>query len=365
MPRRSSPRFLGVLALAGALGTACGGGDATGAAGGGAPPPVAVEVSVLTPRVVEDATEFVATLRSRRSTEIRPQVDGPITRVFVKSGDRVGAGTPLMQIDPSRQSAAASSSRAERAAQEASVRFARDQFARSKGLFEVGAISRQEYEQAEWAVKNAEATLESLKAREQEEGVQLRYYRVTAPTAGVVGDIPVRVGDRVTTSTVLTTIDQNVGLEAYILVPVERAPAIRVGLPVVIVTDRGEELTRTTVSFISPQVDDRTQTVLVKAQVPPDRGFRTEQFVRARVVWRAQPTLTVPAVAVARISGQHFAYVAEPAGKGYVAKQRAVRLGQLTGNDYVVVDGLREGERLIVSGIQKLADGAPITAKTL
>jgi RND family efflux transporter MFP subunit len=363
MPRRSFLAVLSLCALAGALGAGCGRGDATSAPGAGGPPPAAVQVAVLTPKVVEDATEFVATLRSRRSTEIRPQVEGPITRIFVKSGDRVGAGTPLAQIDPSRQSASASSSRAARMAQEASVRFARDQFARSKDLFAVGAISRQEYEQAEWAVRNAEATLESLKAQEQEEGVQLRYYRVSAPTAGVVGDIPVRVGDRVTTSTLLTTIDQNIGLEAYILVPVERAPLVRVGLPVVIVDDRGKELARTAVSFISPQVDDRTQTVLVKAQVQPDRGFRNEQFVRARVVWRAEPTLTVPAVAVARISGQHFAYVAEAAGKGQVARQRAVRLGQLTGNDYVVVEGLREGERLIVSGIQKLADGAPVDPK--
>ena len=350
--------------LAAALGAACGRGDATSGPGAGAAlPPASVEVSVLTPRVVEDTTEFVATLRSRRSTEIRPQVEGPITRVFVKSGDRVGAGTPLVQIDPSRQSAAASSTRASRVAQEASVRFARDQFVRSKDLFSAGAISRQEYEQAEWAVRNAEATLESMKAREEEESVQLRYYRVTAPTAGIVGDIPVRVGDRVTTSTLLTTIDQNVGLEAYILVPVERAPSLRPGLPVVIVTDRGEELARSAVSFISPQVDDRTQTVLVKAAVPADRGFRNEQFVRARIVWRAAPTLTVPAVAVSRISGQHFAFVAEPAGKGFVAKQRAVKLGALTGNDYVVVEGLREGERLVISGVQRLADGAPIAPK--
>lgn len=361
MPRRSIRYAFALFVLAIAASASCGRGGATGAATGGAPPPTTVGVAVLAPKLVEDTSAFVATLRSRRSTQIRPQVEGPITRVFVKSGDRVSAGTPLVQIDPSRQAAAAASSGAARVAQEASVRFARDQFARSRDLFAVGAISRQEYEQAEWAVRNAEATLDSLKAREQEERVQLRYYRVTAPTVGIVGDIPVRVGDRVTTSTLLTTIDQNVGLEAYVLVPVERAPSVRVGLPVVIVDDRAQELARSTVSFVSPQVDDRTQTVLVKAPVPADRGFRNEQFVRARVVWRSEPVLTVPAVAVVRIGGQHFAYVAERSGNGYVARQRAVRLGAMTGNDYVVVHGLRQGEQLIVSGIQKLVDGAPIT----
>ena len=73
--------------------------------------------------------------------------------------------------------------------------------------------------------------------------------------------------------------------------------------------------------------------------------------------------LTVPAVAVTRINGQYFAFVAEPAGKGFVAHQRSVKLGDLVGNDYIVVDGLKAGERLIVSGVQKIGEGAPVQPK--
>ncbi|HEX6211259.1 MAG TPA: efflux RND transporter periplasmic adaptor subunit, partial [Methylomirabilota bacterium] len=323
-------------------------------------PPQPVGVQVLESRPVALTSEYVAVLRSRRSAEVRPQVEGIITRIMVKSGDRVAAGRPLLQIDASRQRAALESSQASRVAQEAAVQYAQQQFTRAQQLVEVGAISQQEFEQAQTSLDTAKASLEALKAQEQESRVELQYYQVTAPTSGVIGDIPVREGDRVTTSTVLTTVDQNAGLEAYIHVPIERAPDVRVGLPVQLVDTEGRVLAETAVDFISPNVDDRTQSLLVKAQVGSGQGFRNEQFVRARLVWRDEPGLTVPAVSVARINGQYFAYVVEPADQGFVARQKAVQLGRLVGNDYVVEGGLQAGDRLIVSGIQRIGDGAPV-----
>ena len=356
------PRVLPVAA-AGVLATSlaavsCGGGSAQTGPAQAAPVPVGV--TVLEARPVARSSEYVAVLRSRRSAEVRPQVEGIITRILVKSGDRVAAGRPLLQIDASKQRATLESSEASRIAQEAAVQYAHQQFERARQLLEVGAISRQEFEQAQTNFDTAKASLGALKAREQESRVELQYYQVTAPTSGVVGDVPVRVGDRVTQSTVLTTVDQNAGLEAYIPVPIERAPEVRPGLPVQLVDAGGAVLAETTVDFVSPQVNDSTQSVLVKAQVPAGRGFRTEQFVRARVVWRDEPTLTVPAVAVARINGQYFAYLAEPQGEGFVARQKPVQLGELVGNDYLVTGGLTAGDRLIVSGIQKVGDGVPV-----
>jgi RND family efflux transporter MFP subunit len=309
---------------------------------------------------VDRATEYVATLRSRRSSEIRPQVDGIITRILVRSGDRVNAGAALVQIDPVKQEAAVSSDVASRAAQDARLKLARAELQRQQALYSQGLVSKQVLDQAQSAVETADASLGALKAQEQEGRVQLQYFRVTAPTDGIVGDIPVRIGDRVTTSSVLTTIDQNAGLEAYIYVPVERGPELKTGLPVRIVDDRGGVLANLKVDFVSPQVDDRTQSILVKAQVPSNQGFRTEQFVRARIVWSAQPTLTLPALSVARVNGQYFAWVAEAGEKGFVARQRPVKLGDLVGNDYVVLEGLKPGERVVTSGVQKLAEGVPI-----
>jgi multidrug efflux pump subunit AcrA (membrane-fusion protein) len=112
-------------------------------------------------------------------------------------------------------------------------------------------------------------------------------------------------------------------------------------------------------------VDDRTQAVLVKAAVPNGHGLRSEQFVRARLVWSNEPAITVPALSVARVASQYYAYVAEPGDDGLVARRRPVRLGTLAGNDYVVLEGLQPGERLIVSGIQKINDGVPVKPGSL
>jgi RND family efflux transporter MFP subunit len=192
--------------------------------------------------------------------------------------------------------------------------------------------------------------------------VALAYHTVTAPTAGVVGDIPVRVGDRVTRATTLTTIDQNQGLELYIGVPVREAANLAVGMAVHLVDDRGEVMATERLTFVSPSVDPATQSVLAKATLSSARGLRTEQFVRARIVWTKAPTLTVPIVALNRMGGQYFAYVAESAdGGAIVARQRMVEPGPVVGNDYIVRSGLEPGERLVVSGVQKIGDGAPLT----
>ncbi len=341
----------------------CGGsGPAAAGPPRGAAAPVTVVMAVLQPKPVDRTSEYVATLRSRQTSAISPQVEGIVTRILVRSGQRVAAGAALAQVDPLKQEASVSSNEATRAAQDAQLRLLREELQRQKALFDQGLVSRQTLDQANAAVDTAAASLKALQARERESRVELQYYRVTAPAAGVVGDIPVRVGDRVTTSTVITTISDNVGLEAYIYVPIERAQDLKVGQPVRLVSAQGEVLALTRVDFISPQVDDRTQGVLAKAQVPSDKGFRTEQFARAQIIWSSEPGLTVPVVAVTRINGQYFAYVAEPGDKGgYVARQRLVRLRPLTGAEYLIENGLKAGDRLIVSGIQKITDGAPVT----
>ena len=92
--------------------------------------------------------------------------------------------------------------------------------------------------------------------------------------------------------------------------------------------------------------------------------MRVQQFVRSRIVWRSVQSLTVPITAVVRISGQYFCFLAEPGGQGgLVAKQKPIDVGQVIGNDYVVRSGLKAGETLIVSGIQKIGDGAPVRAE--
>jgi RND family efflux transporter MFP subunit len=320
-----------------------------------------VEVLTLVEKPVEQSTEFVGTVKSRRSTTVQPQVEGFVTRILVASGDRVRPGTPLMLIDAGMQQAAVANLESQRAARQADLRYAQQQAARMKTLHEAGAASKAELEQAQTALSTSEAQLKAIEAQIREQRVTLGYYQVTSPTAGVVGDIPVRVGDSVTKSTALTTVDQGGGLEVYINVPVQEAQNLRVGLPVHLVDDRGASLSTERITFVAPSVDGATQSVLAKAAVEKAGFLRTEQFVRAQIVWTEAPALTVPLVALNRINGQFFAYVAEPGDKGAtVAHQRAVEPGPLVGNDYVVKSGLKPGDKLIVSGVQKIRDGSPV-----
>src|SRR6202007_1819443 len=125
--------------------------------------------------------------------------------------------------------------------------------------------------------------------------------------------------------------------------------------PVQIVTSTGEPIETTNIYFVAPQVDNALQGILVKAPVHKSLDkFRNEQLVKARVVWSTAPTPTVPVLAVTRIGGQSFVYVAADSDKGTVAKQRAVSLGDTIGNDYAVTDGLKAGDKVIISGIQFL-----------
>jgi RND family efflux transporter MFP subunit len=324
-----------------------------------------VKITTLAPVSIEDTSDFIATLHSLRSTTIRPDAEGLVTRIFVASGDQVKVGTPLLQINADKQEAAVVSTEANRATIEADLAYWTQQVKRLGVLVDGGAISRQEFDQAQTSLRNAQARLEAVNAQVRQGRVELRFYRVTAPQNGIVGDIPVRVGDRVTTSTIITTIDDKSSLEAYIQVPLDRSADLKPGLPVLLLDSDGKVIVTNKVTFIAPRVDDATQSVLVKSElrnVPP--SVRVQQFVRSRIVWRTGAGLTVPITAVVRISGQYFCFVAESGQNGMtVARQKPIDVGDVMGNDYVVKSGLKPGERLIVSGIQKIGDGAPVRAE--
>lgn len=344
---------------------ACGGGAGQaageGAGGPGTFPPTEVQTLTLEPRPLPQTTEYVATIRSLRSTTVQPQVEGFVRQIFVQAGDRVTAGRPLMQIDPDKQQATVTASESQRASREADLAYARQQLARLQKLFEAGAVSRAELDQAETAYKNAEAQLAAVQSLIREHEVELQYYRVTAPAAGIIGDIATRQGDRVTPSTVITTIDQPEGLEAYLNVPLERSTELRPGLTVELLAASGEVIASNPITFIAPRADDATQSVLVKAmlrQMP--RGVRVLQYVRARIVWSNEPVLAVPILAVTRLAGQHFVFVAEVRDQGFVARQTPVTIAGVVGDDYIVRSGVTAGARVIVSNVQKLGDGAPV-----
>jgi len=337
---------------------ACGRSTAEGPQG---PPTMPVKVQRIGSQEIGNTSEYVATIKSRNSATIMSDVEGWIFAINVKSGDLVKKGQSLMEIDPRRQAATVSNWESQRASKMANLQLAKVQLERAKGLFASGVVSKQELDQAQSTYDAANADVKSMDAQINQQQVQLRYFSVFAPVDGIVGDIPVHVGDRVTNTTMLTTIDERRGLEVYLPIPSDRAKELKVGAPVQILDANGSVILTTRVNFISPQVDTATQSVLAKAPVDKaaDR-LRSQQLVRARITWSTQPGITIPVVAVARVSGQFFAFVAEQKDGHDVARQIPLTLGEISGNDYTVLSGLKPGDQVIVSGGQSLADGMAI-----
>jgi RND family efflux transporter MFP subunit len=324
-------------------------------------PPVTVKTAVVEPRTIRTTSEYVAQLRSRHSVDVQAQVEGYVRHISVRPGDRVAAGATLMQIDPSRQVQSVRSFEAARSARVAALRLAEQQHARAARLYKEGTIAKQELDQNEAALAAARADVANVDAQISAERVQLRYYSITAPAAGIVGDVPVREGDLVTPATPLTTVDQNSALEAYVSIPLERAAELRTGIPVEILGDNDSVLAEGKIDFIAPRVSDTTQSIQVKVPIAnAAANLRASQFTKARVVWSARQSPVVPTSAITRYGGQPFVFVAESSDKGMLAKQRPVELGELSGDVYEVRSGVKAGDRVIVSGIQKLHDGAPV-----
>lgn len=356
-PRAQSIILFAIAGLSMAL-AACSRGRAEGPQG---IPAMPVKVAAAQDREIQDSSEYVATIKSRNSATIMSDVEGWIFAIHVHSGDFVRSNDTLMEIDPRRQRASVSSQESQRASREANLQWTKVQLERTKALAASGVVSKQELDQAQAAYDSAVADVQSLDAQVKQQQVQLNYYSVFAPTDGIVGDIPVHVGDRVTNTTPLTTIDERRGLEVYVAVPSERARQIKLGAPVDVLDANGNVLLKTKVYFISPQVDTGTQSILVKA--PVDQGaehLRSQQLVRARITWSTRPGITIPVTAVTRVNGQYFAFVAEQQNGTMVAHQKPIELGEIVGNDYTVTEGLKTGEQVVVSGGQNLADGTPI-----
>jgi RND family efflux transporter MFP subunit len=309
---------------------------------------------------VPQSDEYVATIKSRRSATINPQVDGNLTRILVQSGDHVTAGQLLMEIDPAKQEATLASQAATEQQKLAVYQYNQLQVERQRKLFAAGIISKDALDQAEQAYANSKADYESAASSSKMQQQQLGYYHITAPFDGIVGDIPVHVGDYVSSSTMLTTVDENKDLEAYIYIPTERASQVRNGLGVQIEDNNGKPIENTSVDFVSPQVDNQLQGILVKAPVRSPL-LRNQQLVKARVIWGMSPKPVVPVLAVTRLGGQAFVFLAQDAGGGhFVAHEQAISLGDTVGNNYSVLAGLNNGDKVIVSGTQILQNNMPV-----
>jgi RND family efflux transporter MFP subunit len=388
------------------------------------PPGVTVTLAPVQTGTVRDSSEFLGTLEAQTGVVLQPEVAGRVTQLFVVAGDRVTPGQPIVLISPDRTqaefNAAAANVMAAQAAQdsaaaslqsllsrraelEAELALEQAEFERTASLVSQGAQSQQELDLARRDLDVAAATLDSAvneiqaaqsqlaqseaalaQARANQSAAQesLNDRTVTAPIAGVVGDLPVKLGDYVTPSSTITSITENATLELDLQVPIEQRDRLQLGLPVEVLSIDGTQTIATgSISFIAPQTSPDTQTVLVKARFENAQGrLQDAQQVEARIVWAETTGVLVPTSAITRLGGQTFVYVADEgspeelpppdaipsdmSAPDQVARLRPVELGDLQDNQYVVLSGLEAGETIVNSGILNLQDGTPILPQT-
>ena len=342
-----------------------------------------------------------------QQTKEQEEVNAAISNVNIQKANltNVEAALKVAEAEVASAKAEVEQRKADLREEEADLELARANLERIKFLVTEGAESKQaldnrtrdlnaaiaQRDALKEAVNSSQKTLMAAKARERaaasavdrekagldraqaEAGVasqNLDFNRLVAPIDGVVGDIIPQVGDYVDTGDELTTITQNDTLDLNINVPIERSSQLKIGLPVEIINGQGKDKITGRISFISPRVNRREQTILAKATFPNNGRLKDDQSVRARVIWEDKPGVLIPTEAISRIGGQKFVFVAEEQKSedgtvALVAKQKPVVLGSIQGQSYQVISGVEAGEQLVVSGILNLFDGVSIAAESL
>lgn len=211
------------------------------------------------------------------------------------------------------------------------------------------------------SLNQANADLKQAQAEAAAANVSLQYKQVVAPITGVIGDFSVKIGDYVNTGQTLTSITENEFLELRISVPINRSSQLRPGLSVELVDpNTNKRLATGSINFISPQVNSGNQAILTKARFPnQNNSLRDQQFVKAKVIWSKSPGILIPTVAVSTIGEQNFVFVAQK-GQKPVVRQTPVQLGNIQGQSYQVLNGVKPGEEIAVTQILNLKNGTPI-----
>lgn len=337
--------------------------------------PVPVTVTTLEARPVTLSRELPGRTNSLRIAEVRPQVSGIIQERLFEEGDRVKAGQILYRLEDATYRADLHSARAAQARAEAAVEQTRLQAARAEELFTVKAISEQDYETATANLRVAEGDLGVARAAVERNEVLLGYTRITSPIAGIIGRSVVTEGALVTANqeTPLATVQQldpiyvDVTQSSSELLQLRRALESGVasgsteGAPVTILLEDGSRYPHEgKLTFADVAVDPSTGRFALRAVVPnPDRLLMPGMYVRAVLSNVTLPeALLVPQQGIMRDpKGNATAMVVS--GEG-TAQRREVQVSRTVGDQWLVSGGLQAGDRVIVAGLQKIQEGAPV-----
>ena len=366
-----------VVAAVGVL-AACGQSSGGGApAGGGAPPPTEVGVITVAPQAVGLATELPGRLEASRVAQVRARAAGILQKRLFKEGSDVKAGQPLFSIDPAPYQASAASARATLARAEANVTQATAQAERYKPLMEANAISKQDYINAVASQKSAEADVAAGKAALQTAQINLGYASVTAPISGRIGRALVTEGALVGQgeATQLAVVQQINPM--YVNFTQSTTDVLRLrkavesgqfkragtdGASVRVLLEDGSDYGQAgKLLFSDLTVDPTSGQITLRAEVPNPAGLLLPgMYVRVRLEQaQAEAGIVVPQQAVTRGSTGDTVLVVGADGK---VAPRPVKIGSSVDGKWVVLDGLKAGEQVIVDGFQKLRGNAPVKA---
>ena len=366
-------RVLSLAAISAAvlLVSACGKADGQSAgAGGPKPPPVEVGVVTATPGDVGLITELPGRVEASRVAQVRARAAGILQQRVFKEGSDVKAGQVLFRIDPAPYAAAAESARASLAKAQANLAQASAQAERYRPLVAVNAISKQDFVNAEAAEKQAQADVAAAKAAVRTADINLSYASVTAPISGRIGRALVTEGALVgqgeaTALAVVQQIDPvyvNFTQSAADVFQLRRAMESGQfkragggqGASVKLVLSDGSEYAQAgKLLFTDLSVDPTTGQVTLRAEVPNPKGeLLPGLYLRVRIEQaQASNAITLPQQAVTRTQQGDTVSVVGEDGK---VSQRTVKISAAQNNRWVVLDGLKAGEKVMVDGFQKL-----------
>jgi membrane fusion protein (multidrug efflux system) len=378
-PRHLPFMPLGLALAAALLLAACGGKETPpgpGADGAGTP---AVTVMTVQTESVPVATELPGRTSPYQIAELRPQVTGIIKERLFKEGSEVKAGQVLYQIDPATYQAAFDSARANLARAEANLFAARLKAGRYAELVKIEAVSQQANDEADAALKQAQADVSAARAALDRTRIDLGFTRVTSPIAGRISRSAVTPGALVTANQAgaLATVQKLDPI--YVDLTQSSADMLRMrrdlesgrlqraagnAVPVQLVLEDGSVYgAEGKLAFSEVTVDEGTGSVTLRAVFPNPRGeLLPGMYVRARLTQGTQDNaILLPHAAVSR----------DPRGNATVmlvnaenkAEPRVVKTGQSIGDKWVVSEGLAPGDRVIVEGLQKARPGSPVQAQ--
>ncbi len=340
------------------------------------PPPV-VQVMEVTKKDVERSTTFIGQIDSPQNVEVRARVESFLDKIAFTEGSEVKAGDLLFELDkkPYEQKLAAAQARLAEA--RAALEKSKLDVSRLTPLVDQGAAPQRELDTAKTSLEVNQASVQSAEAELKSAELDLGYCEIRAPLAGRIGAKEVSIGSLVGKGepTLLATISQVDPIWFYCYISeVDFLHAERLAseagrkmgeLPVsLILADGTEHPEKGKWVFIDRVVDATTATIRARAEFPdPGKLLRPGMFARVRVSLPTQEgNILVPERALTEIQGRHFVWVIDAESK---ASQRPVEVAPIrVGSEAVVLKGLEEGERIVVEGVHKLREGAPVQAKS-